>query len=43
MNADGSNPKQITVNDRDDEDPAWSPSGKEIVFQTDFDPSEGSD
>ena len=43
MNADGSNQTQITVNDRDDEVPAWSPSGKEIVFQRDFDPIHGSD
>ena len=41
MNADGSNPTQITVNDRDDEVPAWSPSGKQIVFQRDFDPIRG--
>ena len=41
MNADGSNPTQITVNDRDDEVPAWSPNGKKIVFQRDFDPIRG--
>jgi Tol biopolymer transport system component len=41
MNADGSNPTQITVNDRDDEVPAWSPNGKKIVFQRDFDPVRG--
>jgi Tol biopolymer transport system component len=36
MNADGSNPTQITVNDRDDGEPGWSPDGREIVFRTDF-------
>jgi Tol biopolymer transport system component len=36
MNADGSKPTQITVNDRDDGEPAWSPDGREIVFRTDF-------
>ena len=41
MNADGSNQRQITVNDRDDEVPAWSPNGKMIVFQRDFDPVRG--
>lgn len=37
MNADGSKPTQITSNELDDEAPAWSPSGMEIVFQRDFD------
>jgi Tol biopolymer transport system component len=41
MNADGSNPTQITFNALDDEDPAWSPNGKRIVFQRDFDPVRG--
>ena len=41
MNADGSNPTQITFNDLDDEDPAWSPNGKRIVFQRDLDPVRG--
>jgi Tol biopolymer transport system component len=36
MNADGSNPTQLTFNDLDDEDPAWSPNGRRIVFQRDF-------
>jgi Tol biopolymer transport system component len=38
MNADGSGKSQLTFNDLDDEDPAWSPSGTRIVFQRDFDP-----
>jgi Tol biopolymer transport system component len=41
MNADGSNQKQITFNALDDEAPAWSPDGKSIVFQRDFDPVRG--
>jgi Tol biopolymer transport system component len=40
-NADGSNQTQVTFNELDDEDPAWSPSGKRIVFQRDFDPVRG--
>ena len=38
MNANGSNPRQITDNELDDEDPAWSPDGSRIVFQRDFNP-----
>ncbi len=38
MNADGSNPTQITFNDRDDEAPAWSPDGRMLVIQRDLDP-----
>jgi Tol biopolymer transport system component len=41
MNPDGSNQTQITVNERDDEVPAWSPNGKRIVFQRDLDPIRG--
>lgn len=41
MDADGSNRTQVTFNELDDEDPAWSPSGKRIVFQRDFDPVRG--
>jgi Tol biopolymer transport system component len=41
MNADGSNPTQITFNELDDEVPAWSPNGKRIVFKRDFDPVRG--
>ena len=36
MNANGSNPRQITDNELDDEDPAWSPDGSRIVFQRDL-------
>jgi Tol biopolymer transport system component len=41
MNADGSNPTQITFNELDDEDPAWSPTGNRIVFQRDLIPARG--
>lgn len=41
MNADGSNQTQITFNELDDEAPAWSPNGKRIVFQRDFDTVRG--
>ena len=41
MNADGSNQTQITFNEFDDEVPAWSPDGKRIVFQRDFDKVRG--
>ena len=41
MDADGSDQTQITFNALDDEAPAWSPDGKRIVFQRDFDPVRG--
>ena len=43
MNADGSNQTQITFNELDDEEPAWSADGERIVFQRDFDPVRGRD
>ena len=36
MNANGSDPRQITFNEFDDEDPAWSPDGLRIVFSRDL-------
>jgi Tol biopolymer transport system component len=41
MNADGSNPTQITYNDLDDDGAAWSPDGSLLVVQRDFDPVRG--
>ena len=41
MDADGSNPRQLTFNGLDDEDPAWSPDGSRIVYQRDLDPVRG--
>ena len=41
MNADGSNQAQITFNELDDEEPAWSADGERIVFQRDFNPVRG--
>lgn len=37
MDPDGSSVRQITFNELDDELPAWSPNGREIVFQRDLD------
>jgi Tol biopolymer transport system component len=42
MNADGSNPTQITFNDLDDDGAAWSPDGRMLVVQRDFDPVHGA-
>ena len=41
MRADGSHVRQITFNGLDDDDPAWSPDGRRLVFQRDFDPVRG--
>lgn len=41
MNADGSKPRQLTFNELDDEDPAWSPDGRRIVFRRDLNPVRG--
>ena len=41
MNANGANPRQLTFNDVDDEDPAWSADGSRIVFARDLNPVRG--
>jgi Tol biopolymer transport system component len=43
MNADGSHVRQITFNEFDDDDPAWSPDGTRLVFIRDFDPLRGEE
>ncbi len=43
MKADGSHVRQITFNEVDDDDPAWSPDGKRVVFIRDIDPVVGPD
>ena len=43
MNADGSNPRQITFNALSERFPAWSPDGREIVFGRDMDPNRTDD
>jgi TolB protein len=35
MNADGSNPQQLTINGSNDGLPAWSPDGQSIAFVSD--------
>jgi TolB protein len=37
MNADGSNPVNLTNNPADDKNPAWSSDGMQIVFESDRD------
>ena len=37
MNADGSNPTDLTNNPTDDAVDGWSPDGKQILFHTDRD------
>lgn len=41
MNRNGANPRQVTFNDFDDEDPAWSADGTRIVFARDLNPIRG--
>jgi Tol biopolymer transport system component len=39
MRADGSGERQVTDNDVDDQEPAWSPKGGRIAFHRDADPA----
>jgi dipeptidyl aminopeptidase/acylaminoacyl peptidase len=41
MNANGADPRQITSNDFDDEDPAWSADATRVVFARDLNPVRG--
>ncbi len=41
MNADGSKQRQVTFNELDDEDPAWSPDGGRIAIRRDLNPVRG--
>lgn len=43
MNADGSHVRQLTFNEVDDDDPAWSPDRKRVAFQRDVNPAVGPD
>ena len=43
MNADGSEPTQLTFNALTERFPAWSPDGREIVFERDLDPNRTDD
>ena len=40
LNADGTNPVQLTKDGRKDANPSWSPDGKQIVFNSDRDGSQ---
>jgi Tol biopolymer transport system component len=42
MDANGSNPTQVTFNDRDDDGAAWSPDGRHLIVSRDLDPVRGS-
>ena len=41
MNADGSKLRQVTFNELDDEDPAWSPDGRRLAIRRDLNPVRG--
>ena len=42
MDPEGSDKTQLTFNALDDEHPAWSPDGRQIAFERDFDPIRGT-